>query len=35
MRFLLYGVMAMAYLQYFLYLRAVVVWNGRNLPSVR
>ena len=24
----------MAYLQYFIYIRAAVVWTGRNLPSV-
>ena len=24
----------MIYLEYFLYLRVAVVWDGRNLPSV-
>lgn len=33
-RFLLYAVAAMSYLEYFLYLRAAVLWNKRNLPSV-
>ena len=35
MRFLFYAVASMSYLQYFLYLRAAVVWNDRHLPSVR
>ncbi len=34
MRFLWYAVSAMAYLEYFLFLRAEVVWRDRNLPSV-
>ena len=34
-RFLFYAVASMSYLQYFLYLRAAVVWKNRNLPSVR
>ena len=25
----------MSYLEYFLYIRGAVVWNSRNLPSVR
>jgi palmitoyltransferase len=35
MRFLWYAVSAMSYLEYFLFLRAEVVWRDRNLPSVR
>lgn len=34
MRFLFYAVASMSYLEYFLYLRVQVVWEGRNLPSV-
>ncbi|EXJ78166.1 hypothetical protein A1O3_09327 [Capronia epimyces CBS 606.96] len=32
-RFLFYAVSAMSYLQYFLYLRADVIWQNRRLPS--
>lgn len=35
MRFLWYAVSAMCYLEYLLYLRAEVIWQTRNLPSVR
>lgn len=34
MRFLWYAVSAMTYLEYFLYLRAEVIWHNRHLPSV-
>lgn len=33
-RFLLYCVAAMSQLEYFLYLRAKVIWDSRHLPSV-
>lgn len=33
MRFLWYAVSAMAYLEYFLFLRAQVLWENRHLPS--
>ncbi|KIW22948.1 uncharacterized protein PV07_11189 [Cladophialophora immunda] len=33
MRFLWYAVSAMGYLEYFLFVRAGVVWENRNLPS--
>lgn len=34
-RFLLYSVLAMCYLQYFLFVRFRVLWDNRNLPHVR
>ena len=34
MRFLFYAVVAMAYLEYFLFVRAATVWSGRHLPMV-
>ena len=34
MRFLFYAVMSMTYLQYLLYLRVLVIWDNRDLPSV-
>ena len=34
MRFLFYAVASMMYLEYFLYLRASVIWSKRHLPSV-
>ena len=34
MRFLFYAVVAMAYLEYFLFIRCAVVWDDRNRPSV-
>ncbi len=34
-RFLFYAVLSTTYLEYLLYIRAALVWNGRNLPSVR
>lgn len=34
-RFLLYGVTAMCYLQYFIFVRLKVLWDNRNLPHVR
>ena len=33
-RFLVYAVWAMAYLEYFLFLRLAVLWNNRQKPSV-
>ncbi|EHY59619.1 Palmitoyltransferase [Exophiala dermatitidis] len=33
LRFLFYAVCSMAYLEYFLYLRADVIWQNRMLPS--
>ena len=33
-RFLYYAVIAMVYLEYFLFLRCAVLWNKRNQPSV-
>ncbi len=33
-RFLWYAVTSMCYLEYFLYVRASVVWENRNMPSV-
>ena len=35
MRFLFYAVLSMSYLGYFLLIRAKVVWDKRNHPSVR
>lgn len=35
LRFLIYSVISMCYLAYFLYIRGAVLWEGRNLPSVR
>jgi hypothetical protein len=35
MRYLVYAVASISYLEYFLCGRVAVVWNGRNLPSVR
>ncbi len=35
LRFLFYAVASMTYLERFLFIRAAVVWRGRNLPSVR
>ena len=34
-RFLFYSVVTMCYLTYFLYIRGAVLWESRNLPSVR
>ena len=34
-RFLLYAVISMSYLEYFLYLRGLILWNARHQPSVR
>ena len=34
-RFLIYSVISMCYLAYFLYIRGSVLWEHRNLPSVR
>jgi len=34
MRFLVYTVVAMSYLEYFLFIRCAVLWNDRNRPSV-
>ena len=33
-RFLLYSVLAMLFLSYLLYLRVMIIWDSRNLPSV-
>jgi DHHC palmitoyltransferase len=33
-RFLFYAVVAMTYLEYFLFVRCAVLWNKRNQPSV-
>lgn len=33
-RFLFYAVASTTHLEYLLYIRAAVLWNGRNLPSV-
>lgn len=33
-RFLFYTVSSTTHLEYLLYLRAAVIWNGRHLPSV-
>ena len=35
LRFLLYAVVSMIYLEYLLYIRLQVLWGKRNLPSVR
>lgn len=32
-RFLLYAVASMSYLEYFLYLRGAVIWENRHMPS--
>jgi palmitoyltransferase len=34
-RSVFYATVSMTYLEYFLYIRAAVLWRGRNLPSVR
>lgn len=34
-RFLLYAVVSMCYLEFFLYIRALFLWEKRTLPSVR
>ena len=35
MRFLIFAVTSMCYLGYFLYIRARVIWDNRDMPSVR
>lgn len=34
LRFVVYSVAAMSYLEYFLYIRGAVIWNNRHWPSV-
>lgn len=35
MRFLFYAVAAMCQLEYYLFARCALLWQNRNLPSVR